>query len=127
MAEKSNKYSVLISVIFFLSLGTAIYLGKVNIYIVWLYVALSAYTFFIYARDKSAAKKGKWRTPEQTLHVYSFLCGWPGALVAHQYLRHKTQKKSFRTTFWLTVILNLSLLIWLHTPHGLNLIKSIIK
>lgn len=59
------------------------------------YLALSAVTFLAYALDKSAATSGRWRTAEQTLHLFSLLGGWPGALVAQQILRHKTSKQSF--------------------------------
>jgi uncharacterized membrane protein YsdA (DUF1294 family) len=59
-----------------------------------------------YAIDKSAAVSGRWRTPEQTLHLFSLAGGWPGALLAQQVLRHKTSKESFIAAFWLTVLLN---------------------
>ena len=36
--------------------------------IVW-YSALSALTFAVYAFDKQAAKKGRWRIPEANLHL----------------------------------------------------------
>jgi hypothetical protein len=37
-------------------------------------------------------------------------CGWPGGLLAQQWLRHKSIKTAFRWKFWLTVALNLALL-----------------
>jgi uncharacterized membrane protein YsdA (DUF1294 family) len=37
----------------------------------------------------------------------SILGGWPGAIMAQRTLRHKTQKRSFRRTFGLTVVANL--------------------
>jgi len=72
----------------------------------------------VYAVDKSAAKKGIWRTQESTLHLLSLTGGWPGALVAQQKLRHKSKKESFRLVFWATVVLNLGAFVWLHTPTG---------
>ena len=75
-------------------------------------------TFVVYAKDKSAAKRGAWQTPESTLHLLALACGWPGALVAQKKLRHKSKKQEFRLVFWLTVIINIGIFIWLHTPTG---------
>ena len=72
---------------------------------------VSLLTFIVYTMDKSAAKKGNWRIKESTLHLLSLVGGWPGALIAQQILRHKSIKQPFRFIFWLTVFLNVSLLI----------------
>ncbi len=48
----------------------------------------------------------KWRIPEKQLHAVALLGGWPGALLAQQLLRHKTQKASFQGIFWLIVALH---------------------
>lgn len=77
-------------------------------------------TFVVYAMDKSAAARGAWRTPESTLHFLALACGWPGALIAQEQLRHKSKKQEFRLVFWLTVLVNTSLFIWLHTPAGMT-------
>lgn len=74
------------------------------------YAAMSLVTFFAYGLDKRAARRGTRRIPEATLHVLSLLGGWPGALVAHGLLRHKTRKQPFRAVFWATVAANLGLL-----------------
>jgi uncharacterized membrane protein YsdA (DUF1294 family)/cold shock CspA family protein len=73
-----------------------------------IYVIASAATFLTYAVDKSAAQRGAWRTPESTLHLLAFAGGWPGALLAQQFLRHKSMKSEFRAVFWGTVILNVA-------------------
>lgn len=72
------------------------------------YAAMSSLTALTYGWDKLCAKRGAWRVPEATLHLLALFCGWPGALVAQQVFRHKSQKTSFRVVFWLTVILNLA-------------------
>jgi len=77
------------------------------------YLAASAAAGIAYAMDKSAARRGTWRTPENTLHVLALIGGWPGALVARRVLRHKSRKVSFRFTFWATVAVNCGALGWL--------------
>ena len=61
--------------------------------------------------DKRSAETGRWRTPENTLHITELLGGWPGALVAQQVFRHKTRKVSFQVVVWL--IIGLHQLVWL--------------
>ena len=82
------------------------------------YFVVSVISYGLYAKDKKAAKNRQWRVPENTLHFCALLGGWPGAILAQQVLRHKTQKVSFRVAFGMTVLLNSSLLVWLHTPDG---------
>jgi uncharacterized membrane protein YsdA (DUF1294 family)/cold shock CspA family protein len=60
-------------------------------------------TFYAYWRDKFAAQRNAWRTPEATLHALGLVGGWPGGWLAQRLLRHKSSKPSFRGTFWGTV------------------------
>lgn len=76
-----------------------------------LYAFASAVCFIAYALDKSAARQGRRRTPERTLLLLGLAGGWPGGLAAQQLLRHKSSKTSFLAKFWLTVIVNLSVLL----------------
>lgn len=73
-----------------------------------IYAGTSGATFVAYARDKSAAQRGAWRTSEGTLHLLALTGGWPGALLAQQLLHHKSTKSEFRRVFWGTVILNVA-------------------
>lgn len=107
-------------------LGLSFYSGYTPLLVPVLFVISSAITFAIYYKDKSAAISGAWRTPESTLHLLSLLCGWPGAIVAQQTLRHKTQKQNFRSVFWVTVIINLAAFSWLHTAEGSKILRSYI-
>ena len=97
---------------------------KLPIWVAGLYLLLSAATFIAYAADKSAAARNSWRTPESTLHTLALAGGWPGALLAQQFLRHKSTKKEFRQTFWGTVMLNVVGLVVLASPiiHSLILV-----
>ena len=63
------------------------------------YGVLSVATFLGYWRDKSAARR--------TLQALALLGGWPGALLAQRWLRHKTKKTSFQIVFWLAVLLHM--------------------
>ena len=90
------------------------------------YLGASAAALAMYARDKSAAKQGRWRVSENTLHLLSLAGGWPGALVAQRLLRHKSKKRSFQTVFWTTVLLNCGALLWFHTDDGGALLRSLL-
>ena len=91
-----------------------------------IYITASAVTFLTYAKDKSAAQRNAWRTPEATLHLLAFACGWPGALFAQQFLRHKSMKPEFRARFWATVILNVAAFILVCSPVGQELMAAIV-
>jgi len=83
-----------------------------------IYVAASFITFRAYAKDKQAAQRSEWRTPEATLHLLAFAGGWPGALFAQQLLRHKSAKREFRMCFWITVIMNVAGFVLFCSPVG---------
>ncbi|MDD5388974.1 MAG: DUF1294 domain-containing protein [Gallionellaceae bacterium] len=97
--------------------------GRLPIAVLGLYLVSSLITYVAYAMDKSAARRGRWRTKESTLHLLSLVGGWPGALVAQYRLRHKSRKLSFRVAFWATVVLNCGALGWLFTPPGADVLR----
>ncbi|RQP22295.1 DUF1294 domain-containing protein [Piscinibacter terrae] len=86
------------------------------------YAAASLLAFFAYALDKSAARHGRRRTSESSLHFLSLACGWPGALLAQQLLRHKSSKTSFVARFWATVIVNVAGFLAIHSPLAKRLL-----
>ena len=67
---------------------------------------LSFFTFLLYWVDKRNAIKGRRRISERTLQIFSLLGGWPGALLAQQTFRHKTQKRPFIFVLWLGIFIN---------------------
>ena len=93
--------------------------GTTRLAALW-YGIMSALSFWAYARDKRAAQRGDWRTSERTLLTLGLLCGWPGALLAQQLLRHKSSKASFQALFWVTVALNLGWLCYRYSPLGMH-------
>lgn len=74
----------------------------------WITVLASFVAVVLYAVDKRRAIKEGRRIPERVLHGSSLVGGWPGAYLAQQVFRHKTQKTSFRMMFWLIVLVHLS-------------------
>jgi len=87
--------------------------GRLPAVLPGIYLASSLAAFAAYAFDKSAARNNRWRTRETTLHLLGLMGGWPGALVAQSYLRHKSKKRSFQLVFRATVVLNCAVLIFL--------------
>ena len=118
--------SIVVAGIFLIVVGFSVLTARIPYQILSLYIVASLFTFIIYALDKSAAKNGAWRTQESTLHLLSLVGGWPGALIAQQKLRHKSKKQSFRSVFWVTVLLNVGVFAWLFTPNGAATLQSLI-
>ena len=50
--------------------------------------------------------------------LLGLLCGWPGALLAQQWLRHKTAKRSFQLVFWITVVVNMAGFAWMTLQYA---------
>ena len=97
-----------LSCVFLICIGVLVFLNKLNPIILILYLLLSCITFLIYRQDKIKAKNAEWRTPENKLHFFSLIGGWPGALIAQRRLHHKSRKLPFQVVFYITVILNIS-------------------
>ena len=72
------------------------------------YAVMSVVTFIVYALDKRAARLGRQRTPEATLHVLELLGGWPGAFLAQRLIHHKNAKVGYQVVFWLIVALHVA-------------------
>jgi uncharacterized membrane protein YsdA (DUF1294 family)/cold shock CspA family protein len=109
----------LLVALFFLALAAAIVLMRASPLLFVAYAIVSSFTFMAYGIDKSIAVRNERlapgtrrerRVPEETLHILELFGGWPGALVAQQYYRHKNRKTAYQTAYWLIVIANLALL-----------------
>jgi uncharacterized membrane protein YsdA (DUF1294 family)/cold shock CspA family protein len=125
--DKQKILSIFISSAFICTVIGLVLLHKLPIIVLGFYVVASAWTFGLYAKDKSAAQSGKWRTSESTLHLFSLAGGWPGAAIAQSQLRHKSKKLSFKLVYWFTVIINCGFLGWLLTPEGTYQLDMILK
>jgi len=116
--SQSSDLSNVIAAGFLLIVVGAVLVSAIPVSVLLFYLIVGAATFGAYALDKSAAKRGAWRTSENTLHLLGLAGGWPGALIAQGGLRHKTRKQPFRVVFWTTVAMNCAAFIWLFTPEG---------
>lgn len=126
--KKKNSILVFfVPILFIIFVGISAFTNRIEPLLLPFYIIVSLFTFILYAVDKSAAKNNLWRTQESTLHFFSLAGGWPGAVIAQQTLRHKSKKQSFRSVFWVTVILNVGAFIWFHTPEGGAALRSIIS
>ncbi|WP_082378909.1 DUF1294 domain-containing protein [Marinagarivorans algicola] len=114
MTKKINAAAIFILVGF---LAYATLWAELNYAALYVYALLSLMAYVLYWKDKRAAINNQWRIPENTLHMCAVLGGWPGAMLAQQSFRHKTQKIRFRIVFWFTVVINLMLLVTLATPE----------
>jgi len=122
-AKNVSKFSIYLSIVFLSLITVGYFLEKIPQKLILAYFGISVITFLAYAFDKSKAERGEWRTQESTLHLLSLIGGWPGAAIAQQLLRHKSQTKAFRLGFWCTVLANTGVLIWLLSPNGSNLLS----
>ncbi len=93
-----------------------VYWGPVPIWVLFLYLGVSAVTFGSYAIDKSASRMKQRRVAETSLILLGMLGGWPGAILAQQLLRHKTAKPTFRAVFWASVLINVFAFVAVNAP-----------
>lgn len=113
----------LVAIAFLGGVGALVSTKKLDPAFLFLYIGISLLTFLLYWRDKVKANRDEWRIAEQTLHGFSLLGGWPGALMAQRLLHHKSRKRSFQLVFIATVILNLALVSW-YTLAGVDYLSS---
>jgi uncharacterized membrane protein YsdA (DUF1294 family)/cold shock CspA family protein len=118
--------SLMLTVGFLAAVAGAAFAGRLPVEVSGFYLAASAVAFLAYAFDKSAARNGRWRTQESTLHLIGLAGGWPGALAAQRLLRHKSRKQSFQVVFWATVVLNCCALAWFFSDSGAGVLRSML-
>lgn len=119
--------AMLVSLVFLTAILLMGFMSLIPSGLVGLYYAASIIAFFIYWNDKSAARKGRWRTRESYLLLCGLIGGWPGALIAQQLFRHKSSKTEFQKIFWGSVAVNCAGLGWVLTPIGVQSLSSVIS
>ncbi|WP_182035374.1 cold shock and DUF1294 domain-containing protein [Vibrio diabolicus] len=119
--------TIMFSIVYLVLASTAVFiLGGEKLFIA-VYILMSIVTYVMYAIDKNAAQNGKWRTPENALHLLSLLGGWMGALCAQNQLRHKSKKQPFKSILWLTIFVNIGAFVWTFTPSGSVFVQNFIS
>ena len=98
--------------VFALALAGLIAIGRLPVHAGTLHGVMSLGALWAYRSDKRAAAEGRWRTPESSLHLFALCGGWPGALLAQRWFRHKSKKAEFQWMFRLTVLANVAVLAW---------------
>ena len=116
--KKQTGGTKIIALSFLVLVAASVFFERLPLAVFVIYLVCSVITFAAYARDKSAARDGRWRTKESTLQLLALCGGWPGAIIAQQSLRHKSQKLSFRIGLWCMIALNSAGFIWLISPQG---------
>ena len=86
----------------------------------WLivYCLASLACFAGYGLDKRAAHHRRWRVSETILLLVGLVGGWPGAIIAQEVFRHKTQKVAFRKLFWMSVGINIAAFVQINVLSG---------
>jgi uncharacterized membrane protein YsdA (DUF1294 family)/cold shock CspA family protein len=123
----SVSVKVVVASLFILLIITATLNGALRFAVAATYGVGSVLTFLVYWFDKSAARRGRWRTKESSLLLLGLAGGWPGAIVAQTVLRHKSRKESFQVPFWGTVAMNSAVLGWLLTDNGSRFLDQLLQ
>lgn len=79
------------------------------LWIVWACVNVAV--FLLYGLDKLKAQRGKWRIPEKTLLLGTWLLGGVGAWLAMRTFRHKTKHLAFRLSAPIGAVLSVIVMV----------------
>ena len=78
-------------------------------------LAVNIATFFLYGIDKYKAKNGRWRISEATLLTMTAIGGSIGAWTGMRLWHHKTMHKKFKHGIPVIMIMQVCLVVYLHT------------
>ena len=70
------------------------------------YAVASVVAFALFGWDKTAARRGRPRINERTLHAVTLAGGFLGAWSAQRVFRHKTRKRTFACVTFLAALLH---------------------
>lgn len=84
-------------------------------YSMYYLLAINIVSFFLYGIDKYKAKKGRWRISEATLLMMAVIGGSIGAWVGMRLWHHKTMHKKFKYGIPIIIILQVCLVVYLHS------------
>lgn len=84
-------------------------------YSLYYLLAVNTLTFLLYGIDKYKAKKGRWRISEATLLTMAAIGGSIGAWIGMRTWHHKTMHKKFKYGIPVIIIMQIALVVYLHT------------
>ena len=84
-------------------------------YSMYYLLAINALSFILFGLDKYKAKKGKWRISEATLLMIAVIGGSIGAWAGMRLWHHKTMHKKFKYGIPIIIIMQVSLVVYLHS------------
>jgi len=77
------------------------------------FLTINIVTFLLYFWDKIISATKIVRVPEVILHTMALVGGSPASLLAQNIFHHKTRKTTFLVWYWLIVLMQILLIIWL--------------
>ena len=84
-------------------------------YSMYYLLAINIVSLFLYGIDKYKAKKNKWRISEATLLMMAVIGGSIGAWIGMRLWHHKTMHKKFKYGIPIIFILQVCLVVYLHS------------
>ena len=81
------------------------------------FLAVNITSFLLYGIDKFKARKNLWRISEATLLLMAVIGGSIGAWVGMRIWHHKTMHKKFKYGIPVIIILQIALVVYLHTNN----------
>lgn len=108
--------------------AVCVFLHLLPFHFLSIYAFMSILTIQQYSIDKGEAHAGRWRTSEANLHFFELAGGWPGALFAQYFYRHKYRKLKYQLVFWFIVLIHGISWAWLASnPDAIKQFKSTLR
>ncbi|MCL9780843.1 cold shock and DUF1294 domain-containing protein [Vibrio sp. S4M6] len=120
-------FSIALAIWFATMVVGSIYLLNYPIIVIDYLLLISGFTYVLYAFDKSLSSSDNWQVPELVFHVFTLAGGWPGAVLAQSFLRHRPLSLSYLPTFWFTVIANVTLFAWSLSGPGREKLSEVVS
>jgi uncharacterized membrane protein YsdA (DUF1294 family) len=107
-----KSYGIIIAIVAILIFSIGFYF-ELNFWLIY-FLTINLLTFIFYFYDKVISSSKMMRLPEIIFHWLTFLGGSPSAFLAQKVFHHKTRKTSFQIIFWLIVLVQIVLVIFVY-------------
>ena len=115
-AKQQSPYLIFGILSFLFVAVVSVYLSQKTDFLLAYLIAINIATFLLYGYDKLISSGDRLRVPELNLQALALLGGSPLALVAQKFFRHKTIKSSFQLVYWVIVLIQVGVLVWVYKP-----------